>query len=1258
MTVSALDEAVLAVLSRLCDLGVELSERDGRLRADPPPGVDPALLPERSPQVDAELLDLLRAAGAGLPEGTRVLPLSWTQQRMYFASHQHGAESNSTVPHALRLRGPLDVAALTEALRRLVAHHAMLRASILTIGAQVVQSVAPEAAPELPLTDLTDIPPPDREAQALRRARHAMAVPFDLARAPLIRPSLLRLAPDDHILLMPIHHLVVDGLSLPVINRTLLAAYEEAVEGRPPSQDPPRSDYRAHIADQFGERATARVERHHAYWEKRMAGKPPLLSLPTDRPRPSVPSFRGRPVEHRLTADLTAALARFARTQHITPFMLYSAALHVLLARYSGQDDITVGYPFSGRVRPEQADVVGLHITTLLQRVQLGDDPSVVELLARVRKEILTGTGHHQMRFDRLVNALGLSRSTAYHPVFQVLIGYNGPERPLPETAGLRPELYIVDTGAARFDLELYLRPDGDEMAVMLWAQEDLFETETARRMLNHLEQVLRGMLTDPDGRVSRVALLSEEEATQARTAGTGARREPVEGTVPEQIARTAHRHPDRVAVRGQGVEVTYAELDRRASAAAGRLRALGVGTEDVVGVYAERSTDLVVAIVGILRSGGAWLPLDPSLPRARLDDMVEDARPRAVVTDASAALRRDGPVPLALADLTAEGPAVEEAPDPPEDDALAYVIFTSGSTGRPKGVMNTHAGLSNRLAWMQRAYPIDGADTVLHKTPLSFDVSVWELLWPLTVGATLAVAGPGAHRDAERLGHIIRSEGVTVVHFVPSMLRAFLASGQAEACTGLRHVVCSGEALTPELRDSFGHRSDAELHNLYGPTEAAIDVTAHDLGPGGRADQRDLVPIGRPISGLSVHVLDPHGQLLPPGVTGEIHIGGVGLARGYIGRPELTAERFVPSRLGDPGERLYRTGDLGRRLADGTIEFLGRDDDQVKLRGFRIELGEVEAAIGDVPGVGQAVAALHRGPSGASSLAAYLTCVDDAEETLSRVRAALAARLPEHMVPTLWTVLAEFPLLTSGKVDRSALPDPQRPHHTPADGRERPWTVREELLAHLWERVLATPPGGLDDDFFLLGGDSILSIELVAVARQAGLGLTVEDVFQNPTLASMAQVDHGVDPAQEGDAAPFALFPDDLRDRVPTGVEDAFPLSRLLAGLYYESIANPDHRVYTTTLRLEGAFDEDRCAPPWTRCSIATRSCAARSTPRPSASPSSSCTPGFPPRWRSWTCARSRTRSGAPRSTPGSPVNDTGSSPGTDPRSWRSQPT
>jgi amino acid adenylation domain-containing protein len=646
--------------------------------------------------------------------------------------------------------------------------------------------------------------------------------------------------------------------------------------------------------------------------------------------------------------------------------------------------------------------------------------------------------------------------------------------------------------------------------------------------------------------------------------------------TIGDLIEQIARRFPRRRAVTFEGTSLTYAELDRRSSAVAARLSVMGVGVDDVVGIRADRCLELMVALVGILRAGAAYLPLDTTHPPRRIAAMIEDARPALLVTDGEA-LGQGSSIPMialhGLVDVT-DPPATGAAR--PHPDCLAYVIFTSGSTGRPKGVQNTHRALRNRLAWMQRAYPLDGTDTVVQKTPLGFDVSVWELFWPLTVGAHLVLARPGGHRDPDYLAALTAEHHVTVIHFVLSRLRVFLRAGALSRCPSLRHVICSGEALSPGLRADFFAASSARLHNLYGPTEAAIDVTHYTCHP-----DRDpaTVPIGRPICGVSVHVLGPRAEPVPPDVVGEIHIGGIGLARGYVNQPAMTADRFVPDPYGPAGSRLYRTGDLGRRRPDGHIEFLGRADNQVALRGFRIELGEVEAVIEAVPGVRQAVVNAWRDETGGAGLAAYLLIEDDRDtDLLPRVRNEVAAQLPDYMIPMVWTALPEFPVLSSGKVDRGRLPAPvSAPGAARPQEPDRPWTDAEQRVAASWKQVLGVAPASLEDDFFRFGGDSILAVELVVAARAEGLSLTVSAIFENATLRRLAAVAVAGDVPAEAEHEPFALVTPEQRAALSGEVADAYPLSTLMSGLVAQSQVNPAYRIYTTSLGLRGSFDEER---------------------------------------------------------------------------------
>jgi amino acid adenylation domain-containing protein len=656
--------------------------------------------------------------------------------------------------------------------------------------------------------------------------------------------------------------------------------------------------------------------------------------------------------------------------------------------------------------------------------------------------------------------------------------------------------------------------------------------------------------------------------------AGTGSRGVDDGRTICDLLEETARRFPQRRAVTFRGESLTYAELASRSAVVANRLSARRIGPDDIVGVHADRCLDLMVTLLGVLRAGAAYLALDTTHPAHRLAGMISDARPALVVTGPGLA-HPDRSIHVTTMSRLVDGAAVTgPTPRRPHPDCLAYVIFTSGSTGRPKGVLNTHRAIRNRLAWMQEAYPLDGTDTVVQKTPLGFDVSVWELFWPLTVGAHLVLADPGGHRDPDHLAALIAEHRATVIHFVPSMLQAFLRAGVLSNCTSLRHVVCSGEALSPVLRSRFLAASDAALHNLYGPTEAAIDVTHYTC----HAD-RDAtsVPIGLPISGVSVHVLGPRAEPLPPDVVGEIHIGGLGLARGYVNQPAMTAERFVPDAHGSPGARLYRTGDLGRRRPDGLIEFVGRVDDQVSLRGFRIEPGEVEAAIETVPGVRQAVVTAWRDESGGAGLAGYLVGDADEGDLLARVRARLVDRLPDYMIPTAWTVVPDLPLLSSGKVDRGRLPAPTHPPVALRRPPDRPWTDTESRVAAAWTHVLGTAPIGLDDDFFRCGGDSILAVELAVAARALGLLLTVSTIFENSALTALAAAAVPGEAPPDAVTEPFALVTSQQKAALSDTVADAYPLTMLMAGLVAQSQLNPGYRVYTTSLVLRGMFDEER---------------------------------------------------------------------------------
>jgi amino acid adenylation domain-containing protein len=1047
--------------------------------------------------------------GAALPPIEQVpregdLPLSFAQRRLWFLDRLAPGGAAYNVATALRLVGPLRPEALRSALATVVSRHEVLRTVFVEADGEPRQRIHPPQGVPLPVIDLGSLAAPDREREALRLAQDEARRPFDLARGPLLRTGLLRLSEEEHLLVLALHHIVADGWSLGVLAREVSALHAAPAPSLPelPVQ---YADFAVWQRRVLTEEA---VEADLAYWTRQLAGAPAVLALPLDRPRPPVATLRGgrRPVALG-RGDWDEAL-RLARAAGATPFMVLLAAFQALLARWAGQEDVVVGTPVAGRRLPELEGLIGCFVNNLVLRTGLEGVPTFGELVARCRATVLAAHAHQDLPFERLVEALEPERQLAHAPLFQVMLAFldEPPEASL-RLPGVQTQGLQLDRGAAQLDLTLALAagPAGVEGA--LEHNRDLFDATTAERLLAQFRTLFAAASAGPETPLSDLPLLSPGERHQIlsewndtrRTWETGAAT--LHGLVAAQVART----PEAVAVEGDGEALTYRELAERANRLAHHLRRLGVGPEARVGICLERSPDMVVAFLAALTAGGAYVPLDPGDPRERLARMLEDAGLTVLVSHSrlSGRLPETG-CPAVLLDagrdsIAAESPAsLEVAVDPEE---LAYVIFTSGSTGRPKGAMNSHAGIVNRLLWMQETYRLEANDRVLQKTPVSFDVSVWELFWPLIAGARVVLARPGGQGDPRYLGRLLAERGITTLHFVPSMLRAFLEGAGAAACATVRRVIASGEALSPDLRDrALDFFATADLENLYGPTEAAVDVTRWACRRG--AAERG-VPIGRPIANTSIHLLDRALRPVPVGVAGELWIGGRGVGRGYLGRPELTAERFAPDPFGEPGARLYRTGDLARRLPGGEVDFLGRADQQVKVRGFRIELGEVEAALLAVPGVREAAVTARDVAPGDVRLVAYVA----PGEAAAGLAAALRLLLPEPMVPSLFVPLPALPLTPSGKVDRRALPQPAAGSLGPAREWEPPRGEVEELLATVWSELLEVPRVGRGDGFFDLGGHSLLATRLVSrVAALFGVEVPLPQVFAAPTLAGLAE--------------------------------------------------------------------------------------------------------------------------------------------------------
>ncbi|MBV9109206.1 MAG: amino acid adenylation domain-containing protein, partial [Gemmatimonadetes bacterium] len=881
------------------------------------------------------------------------------------------------------------------------------------------------------------------------------------------------------------------------------ALYGAFARGEPSPLPQPGLQYADFAAWQRERLRGAAYERQLAFWRDALADAPALLELPSDRPRPALWEGACGMERFRIPRELADAVEALARAEGCTPFMVLLAAFQALLGRYAGQEDVVVGSPVAGRTRAETEGVIGFFVNTLALRADLRGDPPFRAFLARVREATLGAFAHQEMPFERLVDELKVPRSAAHAPVFQVMFILQTAGEVSVPIPGLEVEPVPVDGVHAPFDLRLVLRPRADGMDGALEYATALYDRGTALRITAHFRTLLAAACAAPHARLSALPLLDGAERARllAECAGPSAAYPDV--PLHALFEAQADRAPHATALVFGDERMTYGELDARANRLAHLLRTRGVGPERTVAVLMERSLEMVVSLYGILKAGAAYVPVDPEYPAERVAYMLADSAAALVLTQRrwmDAVPPGTERIALDLPGVLDAHPADRPASPAAGTDRLAYVIYTSGSTGRPKGAMNAHRGVVNRILWMQDAFALAADDVVLQKTPFSFDVSVWELFWPLAVGARLVMAAPGAHRDPAALAAVIERERVTTLHFVPSMLRAWLDAAQPGRCPSLARVMSSGEALPAELVDRFHQlHPSAELHNLYGPTEAAVDVTHWPCAPGAA-----VVPIGRPIANTRTYVLDARGGVCPAGVPGELWIAGVQVGRGYWRRPALTAERFAPDPFAAaPGQRMYRTGDRARLRPDGALEYLGRADFQVKVRGFRIEPGEIEAALGEHPAIAAAVVVVT-GEDRHARLVAYLAPREgSAVPAAAELRERLARSLPEYMVPSAFVPLDAIPLTPSGKVDRRALPAPLPNTGTPSGA---PLSRRESEVAEVWGEVLGAGAIGPDDNFFDLGGNSLLLISLAArLAERLGSTATAVELFRFPTVRTQA---------------------------------------------------------------------------------------------------------------------------------------------------------
>jgi amino acid adenylation domain-containing protein len=1070
-----------------------------------------------------------------------VFPASCSQQRLWFLDHLQPGSAAYNLPRAVRLEGPLDAAALERALAEVVARHEALRTTFASEDGVAVQVVAvpSAAAVRLPVEDLTSWPELEREAALAHTLAATASAPFDLDKGPLLRARLVRLRADLHVFIVAASHIVADGVSIALLYKELSALYAAFVAGQPSPLPPVTTQFADYALVERERLASGQLEGHLAYWREQLAGELPATEVPPDRARPAAPSRRGGLHHARLaTREGALALAALCREERTTPFSALLAAFALLLQRHTGHDDVLVGSPFGNRSRAEGEGPagprfhkwllsIGFYAATVVLRVSLAGDPTFRELVRRAR-EVIAGAGAHvDLPFERLVEALRPARDASSNPFFQIMLSYlAAPDRAL-TMPGVKVTPVDASHGGSMFDLLVQLEDAEDGLEGYFTYSAELYDEETIARFAANFAHVVAAAVAAPDAAVSRLAVPAEAERGRVLVEWNETAAPVTPACVHLEVERQAARTPERIAVRTGPRALSYAELDGRANRLARRLQELGVGPDGLVGICLPRGPDLVVAALATLKAGGAYLPLDPAYPARRLAQMLEDSRAGVVVTTSSLA----GGLPLGSAravclDADAEAFAPEDGAAPvcaarPEN--LAYVIYTSGSTGAPKGVMVEHRQVSSFFAAMDRVLgrpPRAEPPVWLAATSLSFDISVLELFWTLTRGFTVVVEAQDDVDKAGAFAETVAAHGVTHFQCTPSMATLLVADEASRAALGaLEVMLVGGEALSPALAREIVGNLRGDLFNMYGPTETTVWSTAWRVDR--EAFARSTPPpvsIGRPIANTTVYVLDGRREPVPIGVAGEIHIGGAGVTRGYFGRPELTDERFVANPFG--AGRLYRTGDLGRHRADGTIEFLGRVDHQVKIRGHRIELGEIEQALREISGAREIVVVARPEPSGqanAARLVAYLAGAAAAPPA-AELRKSLRARLPEPMVPSAFVVLDALPHTPNGKIDRNALPAPEdaAPEAGSGDSFVAPRTPTEQVVAEIWREVLGVPRVSIYDNFFDLGGHSLLSPRVVHhIETRLKKRLNVSELI----LQNLSQLAARCDQAPEVDA-------------------------------------------------------------------------------------------------------------------------------------------
>ncbi|NJM72004.1 MAG: amino acid adenylation domain-containing protein, partial [Scytonema sp. RU_4_4] len=1092
--------------------GWKLWSENGRLRYRAPNNEATSSVLEQLKEHKREILNLLQQQ----PNLLEVYPLSHGQQALWFLWQLAPESSAYNVAFSCRICSDLDVAALQKVFQVLTERHPILHSTFPRLGTEPIQQINLEQPIDFQQIDATN----GSESELKEEVFAAYKSPFDLEHGPIMRVRVFTRSQQEHILLLVIHHIVAEGWSIGILLDELKVLYPAFTTGREATLPPP-VHFHEYVRWQRTIIESAEGERLWQYWQQQLAGELPVLNLPTDRPRPSVQTYNGASYPLYLSETLTQQLKELAQSESTTLYTILLAAFNVLLHRYTDQDNILVGSPTASRHRPEFTQIVGYLVNPVVIRTNLSANLTFREFLTQVRNTVIAAIAHQDYPFPLIAKRLQPHRDSSRSTIFQasfvlqklqqtpdVLKLYSSQVGTTIKWGELVLEPYEIPQQEGQFDLDLEIVEGNSSVFGTFKYNTDLFDRSTIERMASHFENLLSAIVDNPQQLVSELPLLSAAERHQLLVKWNDTTREyPQDKCIHQLFEEQVEKTPDEIALVYEHQQLSYKDLNKRSNQLAHYLQSLGVGPDVIVGLCVERSIEMVVGLLGILKAGGAYFPLDPSYPQERLAFMIEDAQVPLLLTQESLVddLAQTGTEILVFEDLSEVLSALSDhTPNCAANSRnLSYVIYTSGSTGTPKGVMVEHRSICNHMLWMKATFGLSSDDKVLQKTPFSFDASIWEFYAPLIAGGQLIVAQPGGHSDGNYLIQSVLQQGVTIVQLVPSLLNVLLEQKGLENCRSLKHVFCGGEQLRHDLQQKFFARVSSALHNFYGPTEACIDATWWTCQ---EIEGDSVVPIGRPIANAQIYVLDSHLQPVPIGVAGELYIGGAGVARGYLNRPELTAQKFIANPFSDdPQARLYRTGDFGRWRADGNIEFLGRIDSQVKLRGFRIELGEIEAVLSSHPHIQQAVAIATEDVYSQKRLVAYVV---SQEETLNtnQIREFLQQQLPAYMVPSAFVILDTIPLTANGKIDRLAL-------RALDDNIERereyvaPQTQIEQILTTIWQELLLREQVSIHDNFFEIGGDSILSIQVVSRAKTRGVQITPKQIFQHQTIAELAKV-------------------------------------------------------------------------------------------------------------------------------------------------------